>query len=166
MRKKKNWQPLQHRQRERKRNRSNFRQKLFSPLVKQTQVRTTLSLYRKLGKLKNSRKKCLNRLAMSILGSPSLPLSVCLFPGPCSLPTAAVELFHWNTQRAGRTAEQGGPLFDHVVRLSQWECGIERPPVQLWKAEYRGLMERERRRGGWSLDWEKERKKRGEGREK
>ncbi|TNN88313.1 hypothetical protein EYF80_001529 [Liparis tanakae] len=27
----------------------------------------------------------------------------------------AVELFHVNTQRAGRTAEQGGPLHDHVL---------------------------------------------------
>lgn len=66
-------------------------------------------------KVENSRKKCLNRLAMSILGSPSLRL----FPGPCSFPTAAVELFHVNTLRARRIVEQGSPLCDHVVRLGQ-----------------------------------------------
>ena len=42
-----------------------------------TQTRTS-SHWRRRGKMKNSRKKCLNRLAMSILGFAALSLSLCL----------------------------------------------------------------------------------------
>lgn len=69
---------------------------------------------------------------MSIVGSPSLPLS---FPAPRSSPTAAVELFHLNTLSTGSRMEEGSPLEDHVVGLGQWEHSLERPLVELWKAE-------------------------------
>lgn len=53
-----------------------------------------------------------------------------------------------NTLKAGWIVEQGSPLIDHVIRVGQLESSNEKPTVQLWKAELRGLMERGRRKEG------------------
>lgn len=164
--KKKIWQLLLQDQREREReekNSSKFRRKISTPLLKQQTHQNNFKLLQNTKKVENSRKKCLNRLAMSILGSPSLPL--CLFHGPCSLPHCSCRVIpcehpereSWADSRAGRPTPwpcgQAEPMRVRVSEASSsaLEGTAQRPHGEGKKQGGEG--------GGWSSDWEKDRKK-------